>query len=87
MILNNEIPARLGELFPGDRAEIIGFCIEDDLQDFLHRLFEIGFLVGEHLEILQEAPLSRDPMSIRVKDAIYAMRREDANLIQVRKLA
>ena len=83
MILNKEAPQKLGELSPGSRAEIVGFCADEDLQGFLHRLFEVGFLVGEEVEVLQDAPMGRDPISIRVKDAVYAMRREDANLILV----
>ena len=49
----------------------------------MQRLYEVGFLVGETLEVMHEAPLSLDPMSIRIKDAVYAIRREDAELIQV----
>lgn len=86
MVLNSEIPQKLGTLGPGARGEIVGFCIEDDRQGFLHRLYEIGFLVGETIEILQEAPVSKDPISVRIKDATYALRRQDANLIQVRKV-
>jgi ferrous iron transport protein A len=85
MILNKEGPQKLGELDPGNRAEIVGFCVADDLQNFLHRLYEVGFLVGEEIEILQDAPVGKDPISIRVKDAVYAMRREDANLILVNR--
>lgn len=87
MILNNEEQLKLGELLPGDRVEIVGFCIDDDLQNFLHRLFEVGFLVGEKLQVMSDAPVSHDPMSIKVKDAVYAMRRQDANLIRVRKVS
>jgi Fe2+ transport system protein FeoA len=83
MILNSKSPEKLGSLKPGSRAEIVGFCVADEFQDFLHRLHEVGFLVGEQIEILQDAPLGQDPMSIRVKDAIYAMRRDDANMILV----
>ena len=89
MILNNENQEnleKLGDQNPGDHVEIVGFCIEDDLQGFLHRLFEVGFLVGEKLEVMNQAPVSKDPISVKVKDATYAMRREDANLIRVRKL-
>jgi ferrous iron transport protein A len=86
MILNKNNLQKLGKLRPGDRAEIAGFCTEDDLQHFLHRLYEVGFLLGEHLEVLQEAPFSSDPMSIKIKDAVYALRREEANLIQVHLL-
>ncbi|NDG84699.1 MAG: ferrous iron transport protein A [Proteobacteria bacterium] len=83
MILNKESLNKLGELEPGSRGEIAGFCVADELQDFLHRLYEVGFLVGEEVEILKDAPIGKDPISIRVKDAVYAMRREDANLILV----
>lgn len=83
MILNKEGLIKLGELAPGSRAEIAGFCAAGELQDFLHRLHEVGFLVGEEIEILQDAPIGKDPISIRVKDAVYAMRREDANHILV----
>lgn len=85
MILNNESVKNLGTFSPGEKGEIVGFDLENDQQGFLQRLFEIGFLVGEAVEVLQEAPVSKDPMSVRIKDAVYALRREDANLIQVRK--
>ncbi len=87
MILNKEIPEKLGELEPGCRAEIVGFAPADGLKDFLYRLHEVGFLIGESIEILQDAPLGGDPISIRVKDAVYAIRREDANLILVNRTA
>lgn len=74
----------LGELKPGDRAEIIGFSTPSaENAGFMHRLSEVGFLVGATLEVLHEAPYSRDPISIRIKEATYALRRAEANLIQV----
>ena len=82
----NLITSKLGELAPGDHAEIVGFCVEGDLHHFLQRLFEVGFLVGEKIEVLQEAPFSHDPISIKIKDATYALRRDDANLIQVKRV-
>ena len=89
MVLSNEnlqYRQKLGELAPGDRAEIVGFCGDEDLHDFLQRLFEVGFLVGEKIEVLREAPFSRDPISVRVKEATYALRRQDANLIFVKNV-
>jgi Fe2+ transport system protein FeoA len=86
MILNKEI-SHLGMLNPGDSAEITGFEESPALESFLYRLFEVGFLVGEKIEILNHAPVSRCPISIKIKDATYAIRREDACLIQVRKIA
>lgn len=86
-VINNraESPKLLGEIQPGVRAEIVGFepaSIEHEA--FLHRLFEVGFLVGSQLEVLGEAPFSRDPISIRIKEATYALRRAEANLIRVK---
>ena len=85
MILNSELHD-LGDLIPGETAEITGFLESDDMESFLHRLYEIGFLVGEKIQILNHAPLSRCPISIKIKDATYAIRRDDARLIQVKKI-
>jgi ferrous iron transport protein A len=85
MILNNDFED-LGDLGPGDSAEITGFLESDDRESFLHRLHEIGFLIGEKIQILNQAPLSRCPISIKIKDATYAIRRDDARLIQVKKI-
>lgn len=85
-ILNKETSALLlGELRPGMRAEIVGFNLATAEQEaFLHRLFEVGFLVGSQLEVLGEAPYAHDPISIRIKEATYALRRAEANLIKVK---
>ncbi len=82
MILNNK-NYPLSDLHAGDCAEITEFKDDENRQNFMQRLYEVGFLVGETLEVMHEAPLSLDPMSIRIKDAVYAIRREDAELIQV----
>jgi Fe2+ transport system protein FeoA len=83
MILNKPNSLPLGELAPGARAEIVGFSHREGLQDFLLRLCEVGFIVGECVEVLQRAPFGGSPMSFRVKDATYALRKEDADLILV----
>jgi ferrous iron transport protein A len=84
MILNNESPQPLGALPTGASAEIVGFEVTREHLDFLIRLQEVGFILGETVEVLGRAPLGRDPISIRVKDGVYAMRRGDADLILVR---
>ena len=83
MILNSESAQMLGALEPGTRGEIVGFGLAEDHLDFLIRLNEVGFVVGEQVEVLGRAPLGQDPISIRVKDAVYALRRDDANLVLV----
>jgi Fe2+ transport system protein FeoA len=88
MILNNDTAETclLGQLQPGDCAEIVSFDFDGVHEDYFRRLLEIGFLVGARLELLNEAPVSRNPVSIKVKDATYALRREEANCISVRRL-
>ena len=87
-VINNKTKEiTLGELKPGEKAEIIGFLSPSaENEGFLHRLFEVGFLLGSDLEVLQEAPFSRDPISVRIKEATYALRRAEANLIRVKVL-
>ena len=88
MILNKTHP-KLGDHSPGDQLEIVGFHLEENQEEgmhqFLHRLSEVGFLVGEPIDVLGHAPYSKDPISVKVKEATYALRREDANLIYVKK--
>ncbi len=87
-IINSERSHLLGEVKPGSRAEIVGFnATSSETEAFLHRLLEVGFLVGSQLEVLQEAPFAKDPISIRIKEATYALRRAEANLIQVKLLS
>ncbi len=94
MNLNKEVvnlPVPLGTLSPGQHAEINSFNGAngkqgDELQwrnRFLYRLHEMGFIPGERVEILNEAPLSGDPITVRIRNGVYAMRREDANSVLV----
>jgi ferrous iron transport protein A len=88
-VLNNDAfeISSLGHLQPGEKGKIVGFETPDsDSADFLRRLFEVGFIEGAQLEVLHEAPYSKDPISIRIKDATYALRRLEASLIKVKKL-
>ena len=92
MILNKEASSSasnvctLGQLRPGDCAEIVSFDFDQVHQDYFLRLLEIGFLIGERLQLVNEAPVSRNPVSIKIKDAIYALRREEADCITVRRV-
>ncbi|MBS1960290.1 MAG: ferrous iron transport protein A [Bdellovibrionales bacterium] len=88
MVLNSgpsEI-CSLGSLNPGDQAEIVALNAEHSPEDYFRRLLEIGFLVGERLEVLNEAPVSKNPVCIKIKDATYALRREEADCISVKRL-
>jgi ferrous iron transport protein A len=47
------------------------------------RLLELGFISGEHFEILAEARPGRDPFVVRVGHTTLALRRREAESIWV----
>jgi ferrous iron transport protein A len=71
---------KLGELHPGSRGTIAktGGPIE-----ILRRLLEMGFLEGSPIEVMHEAPFGRDPIAVNVRGALVALRRAEANHIEI----
>lgn len=47
------------------------------------RLMELGFMAGEWVEVVHEAPLSRDPIVVECAGTRIALRRSEASLILV----
>jgi ferrous iron transport protein A len=70
----------LGELHPGSRGTILKTTGPGDL---LQRLLEMGLLEGSSVEVVHEAPFGRDPIAVRVRGALIALRRNEANYIEV----
>lgn len=50
------------------------------------RLLELGLQTGEIVEVIHEAPLSRDPIVISICGTRLALRREEAGLVLVDEL-
>jgi ferrous iron transport protein A len=71
---------RLGELGPGQAARIVAV---DEGGDVCARLMEMGFLEGSPVEVLHQAPWSHDPIAVRVRGALIALRRSEANHVWV----
>jgi ferrous iron transport protein A len=86
MVLNKETPVTLGDLMPGESAEIVGFEPGSEGEAFLLRLLEVGFLPGETVEILNESPFGQDPIGVRVKEGVYALRRAEVRNVRVRRI-
>lgn len=77
----------LGHLKPGDHGiiEAVGKMATDPGSvEMVHRLLEMGFLEGSPLEVVHQAPLSHDPLVVRVRGALIALRRSEANWVEVR---
>ena len=64
----------LDRLRQGQRALVLGLDGEDAL---VQRLYEMGLLEGEEIEILGFAPLG-DPIEIRLRDYRLSLRRQEA---------
>jgi ferrous iron transport protein A len=47
------------------------------------RLLEMGFVEGATVEVLHEGLIGRDPIAVRVRGTVIAMRREEASAVQV----
>jgi len=49
--------------------------------DLEGRLLEMGFVEGEEVEVLHLGPVGKDPMAVRVGDAVVALRRHEAQAV------
>lgn len=49
----------------------------------LRRLAELGFIPGEPVQPLRRGPGGREPSAVRVGDTLFALRRAEAQCIEV----
>lgn len=77
--------APLGTCRSGYQGTVSGFVETQDheIQRQIDRLREIGFAEGLNIEILHENPFGRDPIAVRIGVMTVALRRTEANLIEV----
>ena len=64
----------------GSKSEII----EIENSSIKSKLIEMGFLVGRSLEVVFKAPFG-DPIAIEINSTVISLRKDEANLIKVRK--
>mgnify|MGYP000522472705 FL=1 len=67
----------LWQLAPGHRAWVGELSAQGELR---RRLRDLGFVPGAQVECLGKSPLG-DPAAYRVRGAVVALRRRDAQLI------
>ncbi len=70
----------LGELTVGMRGTILSTTGPLEIR---RRLLEMGLLEGSQIELIHEAPFGGDPIAVRVRGALIALRRNEANYIEV----
>ena len=74
------LPKYLNQLNKMETAVIIAVREGHPLSD---RIVELGFIAGETVSVLHEAPLSRDPIVVECAGMKLALRREEASLVEV----
>lgn len=74
---------KLGDLKAGQVARIASI---DDTAEIAARLMEIGLLEGSQVEVVHEAPFGGDPIAVRVRGALIALRRGEADLVRVEEV-
>jgi ferrous iron transport protein A len=75
-----QLMTTLDQLRPGQRAEVVSLTGAPGL---VQRLYELGLVEGERLELVALAPLG-DPIEIRVGNARLTLRKAEAAGIAVR---
>jgi Fe2+ transport system protein FeoA len=72
----------LSALPPGTTAVVtaVGLGSHTALE---RRLMELGFVAGEHIEILTEARPGRDPFVVRIGTTTFALRRAEVETVWV----
>ena len=75
----------LGSCKTGFSGIITGFSVTDDDSNHtrIDQLREMGFAEGLDVKILHQSPFGRDPIAVQVGVMTVALRRQEANLVQV----
>jgi ferrous iron transport protein A len=73
----------LAQLAPHTRARVIAVAPDRGGADGVsHRLQDLGFIAGEDVQIVARAP-GGDPLAVRVGFSTFALRRSEADRVQV----
>lgn len=78
----------LADLAVGRRAQIVRVTSRPTIAgeppcQLEGRLLEIGFGEGDEIEIAHEGPLGGDPLAVRLKGSLVALRRSEARQVVV----
>lgn len=74
-----DIDFRLDAINSGHKVKINKLHTSGKL---MHKLLDMGFIIGSEIEIIREAPLF-DPMELRIQNYNISLRKSEANLIEV----
>lgn len=70
---------KLGELKPGDAGRIVK--VDGPATEIVSRLLEMGLLEGSWVELVHQGPFGGDPIAVRARGTLIALRRKEANFV------
>jgi Fe2+ transport system protein FeoA len=75
----------LSVLTPGATASVVSVGAGDggSLTPVERRLIELGFVHGEHVEVIAQSMLGGDPFVVRVGTSTFALRRREVESVWV----
>lgn len=73
----------LGAMLIGDWVEVVGLSGDSDAR---WRLMDLGLVAGTKVEVVRASPLG-DPILYRFRGITMAIRKPDADVVLVRRLA
>lgn len=73
---------RLDDISSGHKVQIVKLHTSGKL---MHKLLDMGFINGTHIEVIREAPLF-DPMELKIQNYNISLRKSEANLIEVAQI-
>ena len=73
----------LTQLALGKQANVIGVVAQSDDDGIASRLLDLGFVVGESVSCVALAPWGGDPMLVQIGFTRFALRRTEAERIQI----
>ncbi|MBI3154425.1 MAG: ferrous iron transport protein A [Burkholderiales bacterium] len=74
---------RLSQLQPGRRARVSGIAPPAARPEWARLLADIGFAAGEPVQVLRRAPIGGDPIVVRIGASTFALRRAEADCVEV----
>lgn len=82
------LSTRLDQLPRRAQGRVTGLLPAQNAQEhsMLLRLLEIGFLPGETVQVVARGGWGGDPIAVRVGQATFALRRQEASMVQVQPL-
>jgi len=81
MICNNDLPMKLSDLAPAQKARVR--AIAGGSLDLEAKLREVGFSEGDEVEMVGFGPFGGRTLAVRVNRTLVALRAGEAALVEV----